>query len=113
MEHARREGDASPGVCGRNTGTAAYAVAHQVDRAARLVAGKEQDVSDKYRTSYRWIDAWEGAHAGWCACELREHMDGTKEVHRSEPKYLYDMPDDSRMHAIFLQAHAHLMARTK
>jgi len=66
-----------------------------------------------YRVTYRWIDAWEGAHAGWCACELREHMDGTKEVRRSEPKYLYDMPDDSRMHAIFLQAHAHLMARTK
>ena len=46
MEHARREGDANPGVCGRNTDTAAYTASHQVDRAARLVAGEEQDVSE-------------------------------------------------------------------
>ena len=51
MEHARREGDANPGVCGRNTSIVAYAVAHQVDRAAGLVAGEEQDMT--YRVTYR------------------------------------------------------------
>lgn len=51
MELARRERDANPGVCGRHTGTAAHASLHQVDRAARLVAGKEQDVSDTYEAT--------------------------------------------------------------
>ena len=41
MEPAGLPGNSGPGVCSRNTGIVGYAAAHQVDRAAGLVAGEE------------------------------------------------------------------------
>ena len=51
MEPAGLPGNSGPSVCSRNTGIVGYAAAHQVDRAAGLVAGEEQDVSDTYEAT--------------------------------------------------------------
>ena len=64
--------------------------------------GIDKDKQGEYRVADRWVDTWEGAHAGYALHEVREYWQGAgsmaTKIHVNDPVYLHDLPGDHAAH---------------